>query len=116
VGLGFGTISGAFSLINVLADSVGPGTVGFHGESQNFFMVSAALALAMILCHTCWGVIAFAAMDDRKYAWVAFVWAAHFLVSCLVSGFADNLNVLKVMSRKFCLRLFGWNDFCKTFN
>ena len=28
VGLGFGTMSGAFSLVNVLADSLGPGTLG----------------------------------------------------------------------------------------
>ena len=32
VGLGFGMMSGVFSLVNVLADSVGPGTVGFNEE------------------------------------------------------------------------------------
>merc|ERR1712004_719468 len=49
VGLGFGMMSGAFSLANVLADSLGPGTVGFGGESSNFFMVSAAYCSVMIL-------------------------------------------------------------------
>ena len=39
-GLGFGTISGAFSLINVLADSTGPGTIGIHGDSGQFFITS----------------------------------------------------------------------------
>ena len=39
-GLGFGIVSGAFSLINVLADMVGPGTIGIHGDSKYFFLVS----------------------------------------------------------------------------
>jgi anterior pharynx defective protein 1 len=85
VGLGFGLMSGAFSLVNVLADSVGPGTVGFHGEPQSFWMVSAATCLAVILCHPCWNVIAFASVEERRYWGVCYVWASHFLVSCLVS-------------------------------
>lgn len=39
-GLGFGLMSGLFSLINVLADSVGPGTVGLYGDSNYFFLTS----------------------------------------------------------------------------
>lgn len=39
-GLGFGVMSGLFSLINVLADSVGPGTVGLNGDSRFFFLAS----------------------------------------------------------------------------
>ena len=42
-GLGFGIISGAFSLVNVLADAVGPGTVGLKGDSSKFFIVPALL-------------------------------------------------------------------------
>jgi hypothetical protein len=38
-------MSGAFSLVNVLADSLGPGTVGFKGEPKDFFMASAGLCL-----------------------------------------------------------------------
>ncbi len=68
-------MAGAFSLVNVLADSLGPGTVGFHGEPQNFFMISAILGLCLILCHTCWGVIAFSALDDKNYGLVVFVLA-----------------------------------------
>lgn len=45
VGLGFGMMSGAFSLVNVLADSLGPGTLGFNGEPKDFFMASAGLCL-----------------------------------------------------------------------
>ncbi len=59
VGLGFGLMSGAFSLVNVLADSLGPGTLGFHGEPSGFFIVSSLMTLAMILLHTAWGVIFF---------------------------------------------------------
>jgi anterior pharynx defective protein 1 len=33
VGLGFGMMSGIFSMVNVLADSVGPGTVGLFDET-----------------------------------------------------------------------------------
>merc|ERR1739838_693533 len=64
VGLGFGMMSGAFSLINVLADSVGPGTVGLMSNvPRDFFMVSAVLCLCSIFLNTFWGVIAFDALD-----------------------------------------------------
>ena len=66
VGLGFGLMSGAFSLVNVLAASLGPGTLGFHGEPHNFFIVSAIMTLCMILLNTAWGVIFFASLDSRK--------------------------------------------------
>ena len=49
-------------------------------------MVSAALCLALILCHTAWGIVTFHGYDERKYHYVAFVWAAHYLFSCLVSS------------------------------
>ena len=78
-------MSGAFSLVNVLADSVGPGTVGFNGEPQDFFMISSLLCMAMILLHTFWGVIAFDAWDQRKWLNLVYVWASHLTVSCLVS-------------------------------
>ena len=80
-------MSGAFSLINVLADSAGPGTVGMRGEHQDFFMVSAVLCLGTILLHTFWGVITFDALNRRKWLNLAFVWASHFIVSCLVKQF-----------------------------
>jgi len=85
IGLGFGLMSGTFSVVNVLADSVGPGTIGFHGEPQTFWLVSAATGLAVILCHSCWNVIAFAAVDEKHYWGLCYVWAAHYLFSCLVS-------------------------------
>jgi len=83
VGLGFGLMSGAFSMANVLADSLGPGTLGFGGEHPNFFMVSATYCSIMILLNTLWGVITFDAYDRRSWFGVVYVWATHLLVSCL---------------------------------
>ena len=39
-GLGFGIMSGAFSIVNVLADMSGPGTIGILGDSKYFFIAS----------------------------------------------------------------------------
>ncbi|KAI8781164.1 gamma-secretase subunit Aph-1 [Biomphalaria glabrata] len=82
-GLGFGLMSGAFSLINVLADLWGPGSIGIHGDSKYFFWSSSYLTLCFILLHTMWGVIFFAGMDRKCYFYVAYVVATHMLVSCL---------------------------------
>ncbi|XP_067172065.1 gamma-secretase subunit Aph-1b-like isoform X1 [Apteryx mantelli] len=42
-GVGFGLMSGAFSMINLLADALGPGTVGIYGDSQLYFLTSDVL-------------------------------------------------------------------------
>uniref|UniRef100_A0A6I8P129 Gamma-secretase subunit APH-1 n=1 Tax=Ornithorhynchus anatinus TaxID=9258 RepID=A0A6I8P129_ORNAN len=39
-GLSFGIISGVFSVINILADALGPGIVGIHGDSPHYFLTS----------------------------------------------------------------------------
>ena len=78
-------MSGVFSMINVLADSLGPGTVGFNNEPQSFFMASAFLCLAMILLHTFWNIVTFDALDNRKWHLLAYVWLTHMGISCLVS-------------------------------
>lgn len=49
-GLGFGFMSGAFSVVNILADSVGPGTVGIHGDSQHYFLSSGTNAHRNFQC------------------------------------------------------------------
>ncbi|KAL3252839.1 hypothetical protein MRX96_054750 [Rhipicephalus microplus] len=54
-GLGFGVMSGVFSLLNVLADAIGPGTVGLNGGSSCFFLTSALTTSAFVLLHTFWG-------------------------------------------------------------
>ncbi|XP_049649787.1 uncharacterized protein LOC126035327 isoform X1 [Accipiter gentilis] len=42
-GVGFGLMSGTFSMINLLADALGPGTTGIHGDSQLYFLTSDVL-------------------------------------------------------------------------
>ncbi|CAJ0944500.1 unnamed protein product, partial [Ranitomeya imitator] len=65
-GFSFGIISGVFSVINILADAVGPGIVGIHGDSQYYFLTSAFLTMAIVFLHTFWGIIFFAACEKRK--------------------------------------------------
>ncbi|KAL4641969.1 gamma-secretase subunit Aph-1b [Arapaima gigas] len=82
-GLGFGFMSGAFSVVNILADSLGPGTVGIHGDSQHYFISSAFMTMAIILLHMFWGVVFFEACEKEKWWSLAVVVASHLLVSCL---------------------------------
>ncbi|KAF5275757.1 hypothetical protein FQR65_LT16550 [Abscondita terminalis] len=82
-GLGFGIISGMFSLVNVVADAVGPGTMGLKSGTQMFFIVSAAISLCFILLHTFWSVIFFNALDNGNKLQVIAVVASHLLVSGL---------------------------------
>ncbi|KAH0567508.1 gamma-secretase subunit Aph-1 [Cotesia glomerata] len=82
-GLGFGFMSGAFALVNVLADAVGPGTMGLKQGSEYFFIMSAATTLCFILLHTFWGVIFFSAVDEKKWTHIAWVVLSHLFVSCM---------------------------------
>ena len=82
-GLGFGIISGTFSLVNILADSVGPGTVGLKSGDDSFLLTSAAQSLCMILLHTFWGVIYFSALDYKNYFQISYVIVTHLFVSSL---------------------------------
>ncbi|KAK6191729.1 hypothetical protein SNE40_003336 [Patella caerulea] len=82
-GFGYGVLSGAFSIVNVLADMAGPGTIGILGDSQYFFLTTAFLTLCFIMLHTFWGVIFFNALDTKRYYLVAGVVLSHLLVSCL---------------------------------
>ncbi|KAK6636154.1 hypothetical protein RUM43_009806 [Polyplax serrata] len=82
-GLGFGLMSGLFALINVLADSVGPATMGLHQGSEKFFITSAATTLCFILLHTFWGVIFFSAIDCKNYMNLCWVLLTHLVVSAL---------------------------------
>lgn len=82
-GFGFGLMSGALAMANVLADATGPGTTGLFGGSDIFFVTSAAQTLCMILLHTCWAVIFFAACDTQDWRRLGFVVVAHLGVSLL---------------------------------
>ncbi|XP_064115200.1 gamma-secretase subunit Aph-1-like [Macrobrachium nipponense] len=75
--------SGAFSLINVLADMTGPGTIGRHGDPKQFFIASAVTSLAFILLHVFWGILFFNALHRRAYLQLAYVVLCHLLASCI---------------------------------
>ncbi|KAL1283964.1 Gamma-secretase subunit APH-1A [Trichinella pseudospiralis] len=89
IGMGFGSMAGIIALVNGLADSSGPGTVGLpsalklsdmHG-SHHFFLISSISVAALILLHVMWNVIIFHACD-KKATWLAmFAIADHFLVT-----------------------------------
>lgn len=82
-GLGFGLMSGAFALVNVLADAVGPGTMGLQQGTEYFFIISATTTLCFILLHTFWGVIFFSALDKKNWAQIVWVVGTHLFVSCM---------------------------------
>lgn len=82
-GLGFGLMSGAFSVVNILSDSLGPGTVGIHGDSQHYFISSAFMTLAVILLHMFWGVVFFDSCERKRWASLGAVVCSHLLVSCV---------------------------------
>lgn len=82
-GLGFGITSGAFAMVNILADSAGPGTMGLKGGSENFFITSAAHTQCMILLNVFWSIIFFNGCDKRKYEQIIFVVISHLFVSCM---------------------------------
>ena len=82
-GLGFGIISGLFALVNILADAVGPATMGLNSGSDMFFLTSAAQTMSMVLLHTFWGVIFFDAADNCKIIHLLYVVLSHLGVSML---------------------------------
>ncbi|KAJ7988204.1 hypothetical protein DPEC_G00321180 [Dallia pectoralis] len=82
-GLGFGIMSGAFSMINTLSDSLGPGTVGMFGDSQYYFITSALMTLALTLLHTFWGVVFFDGCESKRWWVIAAVLCLHLVVSGL---------------------------------
>ncbi|GJQ82789.1 aph-1 [Trypoxylus dichotomus] len=82
-GLGFGIMSGSFAMVNVIADSVGPGTMGLKSGTEMFFITSAATCLCFILLHTFWGVIFFNALDNKCRTQLAYVILSHLLVSSI---------------------------------
>lgn len=82
-GLGFGVMSGAFSMINTLSDSLGPGTVGIFGDSQYYFITSAVMTLALTLLHTFWGVVFFDGCEKKRWWVICVVLSLHLVVSGL---------------------------------
>lgn len=82
-GLGFGLISGVFTMANLLADAYGPATVGLGAGSEMFFVATAAQTLAMIIMHVVWSIIFFNGYEKQKIEHIVFVVVAHLFVSCM---------------------------------
>ncbi|XP_068409351.1 gamma-secretase subunit APH-1B isoform X1 [Eschrichtius robustus] len=82
-GLGFGIMSGVFSFVNTLSDSLGPGTVGIHGDPPQFFLNSAFMTLVIILLHMFWGIVFFDGCEKKKWYTLLAVLLTHLLVSAL---------------------------------
>ncbi|KAL1137749.1 hypothetical protein AAG570_009445 [Ranatra chinensis] len=82
-GLGFGVMSGAFSLANVLAEVIGPGTMKSEGGSEYFCLVSSIFTIIFTLLHTLWSVIFFNSIENKNYALLSWVVGSHLAVSCL---------------------------------
>ncbi|KAM9585797.1 gamma-secretase subunit APH-1B isoform 1-T2 [Trichechus inunguis] len=82
-GLGFGIMSGVFSFVNTLSDSLGPGTVGIHGDSPQFFLHSAFMTLVIILLHIFWGIVFFDGCEKKRWHTLLVVLLTHLLVSAL---------------------------------
>ncbi|XP_046739347.1 gamma-secretase subunit Aph-1 [Diprion similis] len=97
-GLGFGMMSGAFALVNALADAIGPGTMGLRQGSEHFFMISAATTLCFILLHTFWGIIFFAALDRQSKAHIAWVVGSHLFASCMTLLNRYEIYVVSLIS------------------
>uniref|UniRef100_A0A8B9CIU1 Gamma-secretase subunit APH-1 n=1 Tax=Anser brachyrhynchus TaxID=132585 RepID=A0A8B9CIU1_9AVES len=89
-GVGFGLMSGAFSMINLLADALGPGTVGIHGDSQLYFLTSAFMTMVLIFLHTFWGILFFHGCENRRWWEIAAVVVMHLAVSGSVSGWEQS--------------------------
>lgn len=106
-GLGFGIMSGMFALINVLADSVGPGTMGLIKGSEKFFMTSAATTLCFILLHTFWGIIFFSAVDSRNYINLSWVVISHLAVSGLTFFNQQELYVACLLPAYIIMAMTG---------
>uniref|UniRef100_A0A670YWB3 Gamma-secretase subunit APH-1 n=1 Tax=Pseudonaja textilis TaxID=8673 RepID=A0A670YWB3_PSETE len=85
-GLSFGITSGLFSIINILANSIGPGTVGIHGDSPCYFITSAFLTMALVFLHMFWGTIFFNTCEKRHYWKLALAIVNPLVISGLVSG------------------------------
>uniref|UniRef100_A0A674HTL5 Gamma-secretase subunit APH-1 n=1 Tax=Taeniopygia guttata TaxID=59729 RepID=A0A674HTL5_TAEGU len=90
-GVGFGLMSGAFSMINLLADALGPGTVGIHGDSQLYFLTSAFMTMVLIFLHTFWGILFFHGCEHRRWWEITAVVIMHLTVSGL--SFCNPLYV-----------------------
>ncbi|BES96583.1 unnamed protein product [Nesidiocoris tenuis] len=88
-GLGYGAMSGVFSLFNILAALSGPATVGFPdpvtgaSPSPYYAFFTAVFTMLFTMLHTVWSVVFFDAADEARWLRMAWVVCSHAVVSCL---------------------------------
>lgn len=80
-GLGFGIMSGLFSLINILAEIGGPGTMGLRGGYSAFCIVSSIFTAILILLHMFWGILFFHGLNTDNKNLILYVIISHLIVS-----------------------------------
>lgn len=80
-GLGYGTISAAFSLLNVLDQVSGPGTMGLKGESQYFGFTTSIFTCCFSLLHVFWSIVFFRGVEIKNRTLVASVVLSHIFIS-----------------------------------
>lgn len=107
-GLGFGIISGLFQSVNILADAIGPGTMGMTSGSDVFFITSATFALCIILLHTFLNIIFFNGLINSNKMQISYVVLSHLIFSCItffnsseLYGFTLTFSVANVILTMF---------------
>ncbi|XP_050434317.1 gamma-secretase subunit Aph-1 [Adelges cooleyi] len=80
-GLGFGIMSGLFSLINILAEVGGPGTMGLRGGNSAFCVVSSVFTALTIFLHVFWEVLFFHGLNTDNKNLIFYVIGSHLTVS-----------------------------------
>lgn len=100
VGFGFGAMECLFLYVNVLANLSGPGIIGIHGHSQNYFLISAILCNALAFTSIFWTVCSFKLWHKSKWLLYTVVPLSHFLIAyiSLLDGGAVSGSVAKLIT------------------
>uniref|UniRef100_A0A8D8LIC1 Gamma-secretase subunit Aph-1 n=1 Tax=Cacopsylla melanoneura TaxID=428564 RepID=A0A8D8LIC1_9HEMI len=100
-GLGFGIISAAFSLLNVLDQVSGPGTMGLKGDSQYFGFITSITTCCFSLLHIFWALIFFRGVEIKNRSLVASVVLSHVFISSYTWYMSSSGTVLGLFSMIF---------------
>lgn len=103
-GLGFGIMSGLFSLINILAEVGGPGTMGLRGGYSTFCIVSSIFTAFVVLLHVFWGILFFHGLNTDNKNIILYVLISHVVVS-EITLFNQNHYYALVLTIVFMITL-----------
>ena len=96
-GLGFGLMNGAFSVMNVLTDYIGPGTVGLKGDSHYFLIVSSLTALAFILLNVSWSILLSESIEKTDKKLATFVLVSHLIATSITFVNRYHLQLISIV-------------------